>query len=148
MGFDGFTMTETDISRPDREGRVYLRHAGREIIFRFDWWAIASMQEEWGDAFLETAAKGLDQLDVQTLAQMAAFGSGKNSGDVMDMSFPIVPLADALGRAWRAAWRGTDALIEEAEETTGKKRQTLRGLFARLWNRLCRLASLGKGSGK
>lgn len=144
IGVDQFT----DITRPDHDGRVTIRHNGKELSIRFDWAAVKAMQTEWGDDFFAVASRGMDENQIEQLVQVASYGSSLTADEVLDIGLPILAVSKACRAAWQFAWFGgklPDEVDDAAKKT--KPRKTLLGRLLKFrFGRASRGATSGTSS--
>lgn len=96
------------------EGAVPLAHAGRTVVLRFTWRAVASLQAEWGmDAYADRISRAINLRVVDDMAQLIAITGGITPAEAMEWSPPMTEAATALGQAWLTFWVGP-AKAEEA----------------------------------
>lgn len=142
IGVDQFA----DITRPDHEGRVIVRHNGKELSLRFDWASIQGMQSEWGEDFFAVASRGMDENQITQLAQVASYGSTLTADEVRGLGLPILPVAKACRIAWQFAWFGGE-VPDEPEDDAAKKTKPRKTLLERLLKFRSGRASRGATSG-
>lgn len=129
-----FTAPHNDAisySDPDVDGMVQFVCPVVELDLKFDWRALDRLQEHYGDDFIERVTSGLDDLLIVDLAVVAASASGKTAEQIMALSPPILPLANACKLAWSHAWNGGEP-YSEGETEPGKKEAWLTSLVSRV----------------
>jgi hypothetical protein len=115
-------------------GEKEIDIAGEKYILRFDWKALAEIEQRYGDSpnlfnaevVSEVAAAGLRMRHPEMTAQK-----------VMELSPPLVPLAHAVQQALQWAYFGPEAVPKE-----GVKKKHAPGTGG-LWNRIARLFRRG-----
>lgn len=126
MAFEGESLPHVGLA--DLNGSVKFSFVGGTYDVRFDWSCIAKLQAMHGDQFLDRVEDALGRKDINSICELLAMATGKQRGEIMEASPPILPAVDALTRAWGAAWRGSAIQTPEDEEeddqdTEGKKKK-------------------------
>jgi hypothetical protein len=107
-------------------GEVPVEIGGREYVLRFDWQALADVEQAHG------GSPNLFAPDV--VASVAAFGLRKRHPEmtaqrIKDASPPLIPFANTVQMALQWAYFGPDGV---PDGTKKKPSMTLRGLWMRL----------------
>ena len=117
-------------------GEKIVEINGQRLVMRFDWRALAEVEQRHGDK--------PNLFSSDTLAAVAAIGlRGKHpemtAEQIIDLSPPLVPLAQAVQTALQWAYFGPEAVTEASEDSKKKNAPRLDGF----WRRIVRLLRPG-----
>ena len=102
---------------------------GGEYSLRFSYAALDAIEREFGEdwsARMQDLFTGKTKRDLEFITALV---SGEAQDDIRAASPPIVPLVNALFKAWQLAWHGSEPEAEVSQAPEKKPR------FARFWTR-------------
>lgn len=116
-------------------GEVSIQIGGRECILLFDYGALARMRTAFGERYTMAVNAALGTGDVEAIVQIASIAlQARNAMTPEEVSAarpPIVPLVEALARAFAYAWWGPTGLPPQDEQGKARGRK-LRATLATL----------------
>ena len=111
-------------------GDVTHEFAGGAYSLRFSYAALDAIEREFGEdwsARIQDLFTGKTKRDLEFVTALV---SGESVDDIRSASPPIVPLVNALFKAWQLAWHGFEP-APEVEEQSGKKPHLFERLLMR-----------------
>ena len=125
------------VTGPTFDGFVSIETKGKQLSLRFTLAALAKLQDELGGDFVTLSSRALDETKLEDLARLAAVGAGSDYdiAEIYGMGLPIVPLRDAVTRAWQHAFFGGILPAEEAKGPVKKMIARLSTYWRNLWKR-------------
>ncbi|NNE59120.1 MAG: hypothetical protein HKN36_13515 [Hellea sp.] len=107
-------------------GDVKFRWAEGEYVIRFSYQAIDAVEREFGENWSERLRDLFVGTSKKDLELVASLTTGRSVADIQAASPPIVPLVNALYKAWQLAWQGQEENVNGGDHSEKKSRRFAR----------------------